>query len=462
MDRSPYLAAALFAASLIAGGCGFDRSSTVLGPTPTPSKTPDTTASGGTSSGTTTGATSTGTSLVGTWTSPTSTTPTPTSCTDFKYVIATQTATTILGTFTATCGSGLTLAGNVSGVLDSSGKVALTATGTANLPGAPNCAFTLNGIGELIDNGYTLTIPFTGTTCQGPVSGTQVLHKPQPAARVVFDAPAPVAPGVNAFVSTLRPKFIVTNATRTGPVGEVSYQIEVATDITFSNVYATWTVAEQSSQTSFDMPKDLSWSKVYFWHVRASDPTTPGPWSTTMAIQVTDPPAPPPPVNTGGQDAIDLHQATITGGSPGDVADWPVTAKLTALDFASSGVSVQFTKRDGPGRWPDVIPPGWTGGIEYTLWMVVNVNGHWYTSGGVEYWNGLGRSGGPPSLFTSNWYYSPAVWGPLATHQPTPGEMVGFFVTAGDARAKDVRAVTERSNVVLVPFPSDGGAYYPF
>jgi len=35
-------------------------------------------------------------------------------------------------------------------------------------------------------------------------------------------------------------------------------------------------------------------------------------------------------------------------------------------------------------------------------------------------------------------------------------------VTAGDQRAKDVRAVTERSNVVLVPFPSDGGAYYPF
>ena len=51
---------------------------------------------------------------------------------------------------------------------------------------------------------------------------------------------------------------------------------------------------------------------------------------------------------------------------------------------------------------------------------------------------------------------------PLATHQPAPGEQVGFFVTAGDARAKDVRVVTERSNVVLVPFPTDAGAYYPF
>jgi hypothetical protein len=42
------------------------------------------------------------------------------------------------------------------------------------------------------------------------------------------------------------------------------------------------------------------------------------------------------------------------------------------------------------------------------------------------------------------------------------GEQVGFFVTAGDARAKDVTIVRERSNVVVVPFPSDGGGYFPF
>jgi hypothetical protein len=456
MKRSLSLGATLFAASVMMIGCGVSKSTTnVLGPTPV-SSTPTPT-----NPGTVTGTGSTGTpSLVGSWSSPTSTVPSPTSCTNFQFAIATQTATSILGTFSATCGSGLTLSGNVSGVLDSSGNVAVTATGVVNMPTVSNCPFTLNGTGTLIDNGYTLTIPFSGTTCQGPVNGTQVLHKAQPAAHVVFDAPAPVSPTPNAFVSTLRPKFIVTDAARTGPVGDVSYQIEVATDEPFSNVYATWTVAEQPGQTSFEMPKDLAYSKVYFWHVRASDPTTPGPWSRTLAIQVTDPPPPPPPVF--GQDAIDLHQASISGGSPADVANWSVTARLTALDFQASGVGVQFTKKDGPGRWPDVVPPGWSGGIQYTLWMVVNVDGHWYTSGGVEYWNGLGRSGGQPSAFASNWYYSPGVWGPLATHQPAPGEQVGFFVTAGDARAKDVRAVTERSNVVLVPFPSDGGAYYPF
>ena len=71
--------------------------------------------------------------------------------------------------------------------------------------------------------------------------------------------------------------------------------------------------------------------------------------------------------------------------------------------------------------------------------MVVKVNGQWITAGGVEYWHGLDRQGGPPSRFASNWYYSPQVWGELASHQPAPGEQVGFFVTAGDQRAKDVR-----------------------
>jgi hypothetical protein len=84
-------------------------------------------------------------------------------------------------------------------------------------------------------------------------------------------------------------------------------------------------------------------------------------------LQVKDAPAP-PPSNPGG-DAIDLHQATISGGSPGDVANWPVTARLTVLDFQASGVAVQFTKKDGPGRWPDVVPPGWDGALQYTLWM---------------------------------------------------------------------------------------------
>ena len=65
------------------------------------------------------------------------------------------------------------------------------------------------------------------------------------------------------------------------------------------------------------------------------------------------------------------------------------------------------------------------------------------------------------SQFAYNWYYNPQVWGPLANHQPANGEQVGFFVTAGDERVKDVTRVRERSQVVVLPFPS-GGGYFSF
>jgi hypothetical protein len=96
-----------------------------------------------------------------------------------------------------------------------------------------------------------------------------------------------------------------------------------------------------------------------------------------------------------------------------------------------------------------------------TPWAVEQINGQWITAGGVEFWKGLARQAvrhrGSPRTATQSWGV-----GELAGHQPAPGEQVGFFVTAGDQRAKDVRIVTARSNVVLLPFPTDGGAYYPF
>jgi len=149
----------------------------------------------------------------------------------------------------------------------------------------------------------------------------------------------------------------------------------------------------------------------------------------------------------------------VRGGCCGDVANWPVTTQIRVIDANFGGWFVDFSAKN---NWPEVTPPGWDGGIQYTLWIVEKINGQWVTAGGVEYWRSLARQGGPPSRLAGNWYYSPGVWGELATHQPAVGEQVGMFVTAGDQRAKDVRAVTERSNIVLLPFPSDGGGYYPF
>ena len=216
---------------LAASGCGVERSSTVLGPST------NSAASGGSSSGAT-GTTAAG-PMVGTWVSSAGATAltTPTSCGNFQYQITSQTATTFAGTFTALCGTNITLSGNATGEINGT-AVTISATGNAAQPGAPTCAVSLSGTGTLEDNGYTLRVPFSGTTCLGPVSGTQVLRKPGgtpvPSS---FDAPTTVSPAPNQILGGLRTRFIVTNATRTGFIGPVVYEFQVARDEAFANIF---------------------------------------------------------------------------------------------------------------------------------------------------------------------------------------------------------------------------------
>jgi len=185
--------------------------------------------------------------------------------------------------------------------------------------------------------------------------------------------------------------------------------------------------------------------------------------TATQAVTVTGgaaPTTPAPATPAAGADEIDLSQAVIHN-SAGDAASWAVTAKLTQLSLQANGVHIDFTKRDGPQSWPDVPDASrWAPGdsIEYTLWIVIKVNGQWHASGCIEYWRGADRNGGPPSGYAQNWYYDAGRWGAMTGHQPAVGEQVGFFVTAGDERNSGLTIVKERSNVILVPFPSDSGA----
>jgi hypothetical protein len=73
-------------------------------------------------------------------------------------------------------------------------------------------------------------------------------------------------------------------------------------------------------------------------------------------------------------DAINLSQAGVYN-SPADIASWPVTTAITQITMAAptAGLTIEFTKKDS---WPDYTPPGWTGSLEYTVWAVVNINGH--------------------------------------------------------------------------------------
>ncbi|MBI4347826.1 MAG: hypothetical protein HY553_13300 [Elusimicrobia bacterium] len=178
----------------------------------------------------------------------------------------------------------------------------------------------------------------------------------------------------------------------------------------------------------------------------------------TPPVEVTVSPAP-------GADAIDLSQVTILN-SPSDVAGWAKTARVTSIDLrAPDGIVIDFTKKDGQGAWPDVPDPSRWGtdpGIQYTIWMVLRIGGRWYAAGGMQNWTGRPRTGGPPSEFTHNWYYAADRWAPMTDYPVRPGERVGFFVTAGDARNNGRTLLRERSNVVLLDFPADAGGTFRF
>jgi hypothetical protein len=283
---------------------------------------------------------------------------------------------------------------------------------------------------------------------------------------VVILAPGLVSPLVNAVVDSLRPTFVVTAAPRSGPVGAVSYQIELSDNATFGNRIAVWTAAEQPNQTSLVTPTDLAPGQSYFWHVRAFDPTTTGPWS--QAISFSTPagaagggggPAPVPSGPAPG-DAINLNLASVYN-SPSNIASWPATSTITSLTMSSSsGLAFRFTTENS---WPDVVPPGFSGPLQYTVWAVVNVNGSWNTSGFIQMWRGRGSTGAPIlAEFPINWAYD-ARWGPMNHYQPHAGEQMGFFLSAGNARGESgVSSVKERTNVVLVSLPAGDSGVFSF
>jgi hypothetical protein len=266
---------------------------------------------------------------------------------------------------------------------------------------------------------------------------------------VVLQQPVLGDPGPNTIVGA-SPVLNVNNVQRSGPAGQIFYRFEISDSSSFGSTVYIATVAERSdlSYTSHAVAATLD-AKTYYWRVQASDPangvTTSYSGVSNMKVQ-----------------PFDLRDATIVG-TPYDFSTWPITTTITFLAMESDGIRVDFDKKDGGGRWPDVLPPGFTGGIQYCYGLAFNINGHWYASAPIEMWNGREKAGGPPQDYAFNWFYDPGRWAPMTGHQPSPGELIGFFVVAGDLRAFNSRvAVQERSNVVLVPMPDSGGATFTF
>jgi hypothetical protein len=143
---------------------------------------------------------------------------------------------------------------------------------------------------------------------QSDYSGTAQFEVYTP---IVIDQPQLMSPANNTTVSTTRPTFTFSNAPRSGPAGPITYTIQVSGTDSFA-LNVAWTVAEQPNQTTAAAPQDGPYSTGLFWRVRASDPTTAGPWSAvsyfvTPAAPPPPPTTPPPSAGGGGGGGASFH-----------------------------------------------------------------------------------------------------------------------------------------------------------
>jgi hypothetical protein len=267
---------------------------------------------------------------------------------------------------------------------------------------------------------------------------------------VILAAPVLASPGSGAAVSGT-PTLTTNNVQRSGPVTAITYRFDLADSSSFSHIVFTATVPEQGGPSTTVTANNPLGAGTYFWRVQAFDnaSTVSSPLSTVSAFTYTP---------------FSMSQATIVS-SPFDLANWGETAKITSVTFYPDYFAVDFDKREGADRWPDV-PFGDDGNLQYTLGLCLNINGHWYCSAAIQFWHGRDLSAsGPPGDIAREWYYDAGRWGPMTGYQPQDGETVGIFVCAGNCRnnnAGDRSYVKERSNVAFVEWANNCGASYVF
>ena len=228
--------------------------------------------------------------------------------------------------------------------------------------------------------------------------------------QVVLGTPVQVAPAANGTVGG-QPTLTVNNVTRSGSPGTLVYRFEVSTSTSFASPIAVATANEQGgSTTSATIGAGLG-NGNYFWRAQVSDPAS----GVTSAFSGTSP---------FTVQLFNLQTANVWD-NPADFKSWAETAAISSVTFTDSAILVDFDKRDGPGRWPDV---GFgDGALEYTLGMCVNINGEWNCSATVQFWYGRDlEASGRPDEIGINWWYDQR-WGHLLGYQPQCGETVGIY-----------------------------------
>ena len=188
---SPHLLSAIVALAF-ASACSTEKKTTVLGPTSTAVTASTATANSS--------AAVSGQSLIGTWVSTrkisaqAGTLPASLSqCSNMQLTITNQTATLATGTLTMVCPGDINVSGTITGRLGGA-NIPINYTGMATQAGQ-NCPFEMNGTGYPLGSD-NFRFEYTGTSCLGPIYGTEFLRLGSgPAAA---PTPAPTGVGTDA------------------------------------------------------------------------------------------------------------------------------------------------------------------------------------------------------------------------------------------------------------------------
>src|SRR5262245_28514745 len=174
-------------------------------------------------------------SLTGVWTSAPPVIPSSLSCGSFHWAITSQTSSSLAGDFYAVCAAIVLVQGHASGQLNGAGtEVALRVNGTATVQGAISCPFDLSGTGY-IEGNTAIRIPYSGTTCLGPVHGEETLRRP------ASNEPTPEPPHTQEPEAPSTPGTSSTNPSHVppGPLSAAqAEQVVYATAREFPNLTA--------------------------------------------------------------------------------------------------------------------------------------------------------------------------------------------------------------------------------
>lgn len=170
---------------------------------------------------------------------------------------------------------------------------------------------------------------------------------------IVIEAPAALSPVGGAVIDGTRPTFKFRNAARSGPVGSLTYTLQVSGEQSFAQAIAVNNASEHGNETSIELADDLPYDGKFFWRVRANDlaHSTFGPWSTTQQFGTPKPPVTPGPGPRPGPNPgpggscrasapIDILNCQRAQFPPGELSRPDLEAFIyrSVIDFNASGI----------------------------------------------------------------------------------------------------------------------------